>query len=70
MSEASQVYSKIKACLRSDGGATAVPAAAMSLNKGCEESPSKRKGGWEAGAGGAGAGPPERRKSNTRVHRC
>lgn len=32
------------------------PAAAMSLKRGCEERPSRRKGGWEVGTEGAGAG--------------
>lgn len=43
------------------------PAAAMSLNRGCEERPSKRKEGWEVGTegAGAGAGPPGNRESNT-----
>lgn len=33
----------------------------MSLNRGCEERPSRRKEGWEVGTdgAGAGAGPPE-----------
>lgn len=45
------------------------PAAAMSLNKGCEERPSKRKEGWEAGTegAGAGAGPPGGGGQHTRV---
>lgn len=36
----------------------------MSLNRGCEERPSRRKEGWEVGAegAGAGAGPPGQRK--------
>ncbi len=39
------------------------PAAAMSLNRGCEERPSRRKEGWEVGTegAGAGAGPPGNR---------
>lgn len=43
------------------------PAAAMSLNRGCEERPSRRKEGWEVGTegAGAGAGPPGRRGHNT-----
>lgn len=34
--------------------------AAVSLNSGCEERPSRRNGGWETGTEGAGAGvgPP------------
>lgn len=34
--------------------------AAVSLNRGCEDRPSRRKGGWEMGTEGAGAGvgPP------------
>lgn len=38
------------------------PAAAMSLNRGGEERPSRRKEGWEVGTEGAGAGggPPGR----------
>ena len=46
------------------------PAAAMSLNRGCEERPSRRKGGWEVGTegAGAGAGPPGGRgRQHTRV---
>lgn len=46
------------------------PAAAMSLNRGCEERPSRRKGGWEVGTegAGAGAGPPGKRgQQYTRV---
>lgn len=41
------------------------PAAAMSLNRGCEERPSKRKEGWEEGTegAGAGAGPPGKGKA-------
>lgn len=44
---------------------TLSPADAMSLNKGCEERPSRRKGGWEAGTEGvgAGAGPPGKGKA-------
>lgn len=30
------------------------PAAAMSLNRGCEERPSRRKEGWDVGTVGAG----------------
>lgn len=39
------------------------PAVAMSLNRGCEERPSRRKEGWEVGTegAGAGAGPPGKR---------
>lgn len=46
-------------------GTTDSPAAAMSLNMGCEERPSKRKGGWEVGTegAGAGAGPPRKRRA-------
>lgn len=46
------------------------PAAAMSLNRGCEERPSMRKEGWEVGTeeAGAGAGPPGNRgQQHTRV---
>lgn len=40
------------------------PAAAMSLNRGCEVRPSKRKGGWVFWTEGAeaGAGPPGKRE--------
>lgn len=36
----------------------------MSLNRGCEERPSRRKDGWEVGTegAGAGAGPPGNRE--------
>lgn len=45
------------------GGGRLSPAAAISLNRGCEERPSKRKEGWEVGTegAGAGAGPPGQR---------
>lgn len=45
------------------------PAAAMSLNRGCEERPSRRKEGWEVGTEGAwaGAGPPGKREQQHSV---
>lgn len=44
------------------------PAAAMSLKRGCEERPSRRKEGWDVATEGAGVGTPgKRRQQHTRA---